>query len=150
MSTLSERYQQWLEQLEAQLQHITHDPVASMVEFTETIKAYYHAGLELSAYESQLFRETFFQQRQALERPSVIPESLWALWARLPDPTQVAWQELDMELSQAGHYQQGQQVGLGAYQCAQCGALQHHYHPGELRACDDCGHAQFTRRGIPE
>lgn len=152
---MQQKYQQWLADLATVLENSRGQQIKSLFELSETVSAYIKASRELTAYETQLFIETFFHQQagqaqqQSPQRPSLWPESLWQALAVVTDQTQVAWQELAADLSHQGIYLQGEPVGMGVYCCQHCGDAQHLTHPGELLHCSQCGGQRFVRRGIP-
>lgn len=76
MSELLHKYRQWLQQLELSLQSHLDPAVRPVVEVADTLAAYLQAGRDLTAYESQLFIETFFRQQQQSQPPSIWPETL--------------------------------------------------------------------------
>jgi hypothetical protein len=53
------------------------------------------------------------------------------------------------DLEHQGTYLQGEEVGMGLYQCQQCQQQQAFYHPAELGACVYCGGQHFSRLGLP-
>ncbi len=149
MPELLHKYRQWLQQLESSLQSHLDPAVRPVVEVADTLAAYLKAGRDLTAYESQLFIETFFRQQQQPQPPSIWPETLWQALAQVTDKTQVEWQELEQDLSHQGLYLQGETVGMGLYVCRQCGEALHYNHPAELLSCPACGGGHFLRRGLP-
>jgi rubrerythrin len=149
MSELLHKYRQWLQQLELSLQSHLDPAVRPVVEVADTLAAYLQAGRDLTAYESQLFIETFFRQQQQSQPPSIWPETLWQALAQITDKTQVEWQELEQDLSHQGLYLQGETVGMGLYVCRVCGENLRYNHPAELLTCPACGGGHFLRRGLP-
>lgn len=146
---MQQKYQEWLAQLAKAVTSSSEQQAKNLFELNETLAAYFKASRELTAYETQLFIETFFRQRQQADMPSLWPESLWQALAAITDQTQVAWQELADDLSHQGLYLQGEPVGMGLYCCEQCGEAQHLTHPAELLSCQQCGGERFVRRGMP-
>lgn len=149
MSEPVRRYQAWLEQLEATLQHINDRPLESLVQLMDTVAAFAKASADLTAFESRLFVETFFRQQQSSELPSLWPEGLWQQLSEITDKTQVEWLELSADLAHQGIYLQGELVGMGEYHCLHCGHVQAHYHPGQLLECSQCQQVRFLRQGLP-
>lgn len=149
MSDLLHKYRLWLQQLELSLQSGLDPALRPVVEVADTLAAYLKAGRDLTAYETQLFVETFFRQQQQPQPPSIWPETLWQMLAQVTDKTQVEWQELEQDLSHQGLYLQGETVGMGLYACRVCGEALHYNHPGELLPCPACGSGHFLRRGLP-
>jgi hypothetical protein len=149
MSTFAQRYQQWLAQLSQALLQARTEQVAPLVEFVDKVQAYVKAGSDLTAYESQLFIETFRRQLQEDEQPSIWPEALWLELSRVTDKTQVEWQELLQDLEHQGIYAQGEMVGMGVYCCRSCQQCLPYYHPAELQSCLQCGGLHFNRKGLP-
>lgn len=149
MADLLHKYRHWLQQLDLWLQSHVDASLKPAVDFTHTLAAYLQAGKELSAYETQLFIETFFRQQQQPQVPSIWPETLWQALAQVTDKTQVEWQELQEDLLHHGLYLQGEVVGMGLYQCRSCGESVHYNHPAELLCCPACGGGHFLRRGLP-
>ncbi|MFC0047724.1 zinc ribbon-containing protein [Rheinheimera tilapiae] len=152
MTDLMHKYRHWLQQLD-QLLHSAQaesDPLLRPAHHVaDTFSAYIKAGRDLTAYETQLFIETFFHQQQLPQPPSIWPETLWQLLAQVTDKTQVEWQELEQDLSHQGLYLQGEPVGMGLYLCRNCGETMHYNHPATLIPCPGCGGGHFLRRGLP-
>lgn len=148
---LQRQYREWLAGL---LQILSHEQqqlsqsMAPAVQALERVKAYLYAGRQLTADETHLFVETFFRQRAEPEQPVIWPEALWQALAAVTDQTQVAWQELELELTSEGVHQAGDIAGMGVYACQQCGEEQHLHHPAPLLTCS-CGYSCFVRRGLP-
>ncbi len=153
MQKFTEKYSQWLLDLQQMLRQARDQEVGKLLQFQETVKAYLKAGSDLTADETQLFIETFIRQsessQQAGEIPSLWSEALWVELALVTDKTQVEWQELRADLAHQGLYTQGEQVGMGLYCCNQCQQCQAYYHPTELTACLGCGGLHFSRQGLP-
>ena len=150
MSEFKDKYQNWLNELAAMFKQGRQQQLDHLVDFADTVKAYVKAGKELTAYETQLFIETFKRQAtEAEQAPSLWPETLWYELSLITDKTQIEWQELLQDLEHQGTYQQGEEVGMGLYQCQQCQQHQAFYHPGELDACVYCGGSLFSRDGFP-
>jgi DNA-directed RNA polymerase subunit RPC12/RpoP len=152
MADLMQKYRQWLQQLEQLIvntQSSNETAFQPAIQLVDTISAYAKAGRELTAYETQLFIESFFHQQQQPTAPSIWPETLWQLLAQITDKTQVEWQELEQDLSHQGLYLQGESVGMGLYVCRNCHGSVQYNHPAELLACPVCGHGHFLRRGLP-
>lgn len=149
MTDLLHKYRHWLQQLEMSLQSQFDPALKPVVEVAATLAAYLKAGRDLTAYETQLFIETFFRQQQQPQPPSIWPETLWQMLAQVTDKTQVEWQELEQDLSHQGLYLQGEMVGMGLYVCRVCGEALHYNHPAELLPCSACGGGHFLRRGLP-
>ena len=149
MSEFKDKYQNWLNELATMFKEGRQQQLDNLVSFADTIKAYAKAGKELTAYETQLFIETFFHQQQLPQPPSIWPETLWQLLAQVTDKTQVEWQELEQDLSHQGLYLQGEPVGMGLYLCRNCGETMHYNHPATLIPCPGCGGGHFLRRGLP-
>lgn len=149
MSDLISKYRLWLQQLEHRLQANIDPALQPVVSFARQLAAYVQAGKDLTAYETQLFVETFFRQQQQEQPPSIWPETLWQMLAQVTDKTQVEWQELQQDLSHQGVYLQGEQVGMGLYVCQMCGESVHYNHPAELLSCAGCGAGHFRREGLP-
>lgn len=149
MTELLQKYRQWLQQLELSLQSQLDPALKPVVAVADTLTAYLKAGRDLTAYESQLFIETFFRQQQQSQPPSIWPETLWQALAQVTDKTQVEWQELEQDLSHQGLYLQGETVGMGLYVCRVCDESLHYNHPAELLPCPACGSGHFLRRGLP-
>ncbi len=149
MSEPIRRYEQWLEQLDVKLQKLSDKPLESMAELLDVVADYMQATVDLTAYESRLFVETFFRQQQDQQLPSLWPEQLWQQLSTITDKTQVEWQELPIDLQHQGHYLEGEVVGMGQYHCERCGAVQTHFHPAALLSCTECQHVRFIRQGLP-
>jgi DNA-directed RNA polymerase subunit RPC12/RpoP len=149
MADLTQKYRYWLQQLDQWLQSDLDPTLKPAIDFAQTLADYLRAGRDLTAYESQLFIETFFRQQQQSQPPSIWPETLWQLFAQVTDKTQVEWQELEQDLSHQGLYLQGETVGMGLYVCRTCGESLHYNHPAELIRCPGCGSGHFLRRGLP-
>lgn len=152
MADLMQKYRHWLQQLDQRLQGQppgVDSTLKPAFQLAGTISAYVKAGRDLTAYETQLFIETFFHQQQQPQPPSIWPETLWQLLAQVTDKTQVEWQELEQDLSHQGLYLQGEFVGMGLYVCRDCNELLHYNHPAELIPCPACGGGHFLRRGLP-
>ncbi|MDP4537085.1 hypothetical protein Q3O60_12875 [Alkalimonas collagenimarina] len=155
MKELKQKYQQWLEQLAEMVQEAEKDSVDQLMELNQNIRAYFKAGRELTAYETQLFVETLKRQWQDADaaeqddQPSLWPEALWYELAQITDRTQVEWQELLEDFRHKGVYFQGERVGMGCYRCEHCAHLVNYYHPTELQACTNCGGVSFCREGVP-
>lgn len=150
MSEFKQKYQNWLDELAAMLNQGRQQQVDNLLSFADTIKAYVKAGKELTAYETQLFLETFKRQSAEVEdTPSLWPETLWYELSLITDTTQIEWQELMQELEHQGQYRKGEDVGMGLYQCQQCLQHQAFYHPGQLEACVYCKGELFSRQGLP-
>lgn len=150
MSEFKEKYQNWLNELATMLKQGRQQQLDNLVSFADTVKAYVKAGKELTAYETQLFIETFKRQAtEAEQAPSLWPETLWYELSLITDKTQIEWQELMQDLDHQGTYIQGEEVGMGLYQCQQCQQQQAFYHPAELGACVYCGGQHFSRHGLP-
>lgn len=148
---LQRKYRQWLADLQQILAHEQQqlaDSLSPAVQAIEVLKAYVEAGRQLTADETRLFIETFFRQRTEPQQPDIWPEALWQALAAATDQTQVAWQELELELTCQGLHQADALVGMGIYSCQQCGDTQHLHHPAPLLICQ-CGCKHFIRRGIP-
>ncbi len=71
MSEPIRRYEQWLEQLDVKLQKLSDKPLESMAELLDVVADYMQATVDLTAYESRLFVETFFRQQQDQQLPSL-------------------------------------------------------------------------------
>lgn len=149
MSEPIRRYEQWLEQLDIKLQKLSDKPLESVAELLDVVTDYAKASVDLTAYESRLFIETFFRQQQDQQMPSLWPEQLWQQLSAITDKTQVEWLELPIDLQHQGRYLQGEMVGMGQYHCEQCGAVQTHFHPAPLLKCTECQHVRFIRQGLP-
>ena len=149
MQDFSKAYQQWLLRLSDALRTAKQQQVQQLFTLTETVKAYIKAGADLTAYESQLFAETFKRQAAEDELPSLWPEALWYELSQVTDKTQLEWQELSSDFAHQGHYSVGEEVGMGLYQCQQCQQQLAFYHPAELGACVYCGGTHFSRKGLP-
>ena len=151
LAEIQRKYREWLTGLQHILSHeqqLLSQSLTPAVQALELVKAYLHAGRQLTADETHLFVETFFRQRAEPEQPSIWPEALWQALAAATDQTQVAWQELELELTSEGLHQAGDIAGMGVYSCRQCGEDQHLHHPAPLLICA-CGHTRFVRRGLP-
>ncbi len=149
MSELLQKYRQWLQQLEMSLQIHLDPALKPVVEVADTLAAYLKAGRDLTAYESQLFIETFFRQQLQPQAPSIWPETLWKMLAQVTDKAQVEWLELEQDLSHQGLYLQGETVGMGLYVCRVCGESLQYNHPAELIPCPVWGGGLYLRRGLP-
>ncbi len=150
MAEFKQKYQQWLNNLTQALQQAEQQQVDNLLQLSATLKAYLKAGKELSAYETQLFLETFKRQSaEADETPSFWPEALWQEISLITDRTQVEWSELLEDFKHKGVYYQGEIVGMGRYCCQQCQHTIDYTHPAELLACSHCGGVQFFRDGLP-
>ena len=143
------KYQHWLTDLAAAVSQAKQQQVAQLFNLTETIKAYWQAGQDLTALEASLFVETFRRQAKADDIPSYWPEALWYELAQVTDKTQLEWQELTSDFVHQGHYQAGEDIGMGLYCCDNCGASQGYFHPTVLAECVDCGGLHFHRQGLP-
>ncbi len=149
MQDFTNKYQQWLKQLSDAVVSAKEQQVTQLFELGETIKAYLKAGSDLTAYETTLFLETLKRQSAEEELPSLWPEALWYELSQVTDKTQLEWQELSSDFAHQGHYQAGEEVGMGLYYCDACSATLPYYHPSELVVCPDCGGHLFHRRGLP-
>ncbi len=149
MAGFEQKYQQWLTQLSQALVQARTEQVGQLVELVQKVQAYLKAGSDLTAYETQLFIETFKRQVEADERPSIWPEALWYELSRVTDKTQVEWQELLQDLEHHGIYAQGEFVGMGLYCCRSCQHCLPYYHPAQLQSCLQCGGLHFSRKGLP-
>lgn len=148
MASFEQRYQQWLTQLSQALSQARTEQVGSLVGVVDKVQAYIKAGSDLTAYETQLFVETFRRQSQEPEQPSIWPEALWLELSRVTDKTQVEWQEFLQDLEHQGIYAQGEMVGMGLYCCRRCQQSLAYYHPAELQSCLHCGGLHFHRKGL--
>lgn len=149
MQDFSKAYQQWLLRLSDALYTAKQQQVERLFTFGETLKAYLKAGSDLTAYETQLFVETFKRQAKQDELPSLWPEALWYELSQVTDKTQLEWQELTSDFAHQGHYHAGEEVGMGLYCCDACQATLPYYHPATLVVCSSCGGALFHRQGLP-
>jgi hypothetical protein len=149
MQDFSKKYQDWLSALSAALQQTRLQQVQQLFTLSETVKAYFKAGADLTAYETQLFVETFKRQSSEDQLPSLWPEALWYELSQVTDKTQLEWQELTSDFAHQGHYQAGEDVGMGLYCCEACQATLPYYHPAVLVVCPSCGGALFQRQGLP-
>lgn len=149
MADLLHKYRYWLQQLDQWLQTELDPALKPAVQLTHTLADYLQAGKDLSQYETQLFIETFFRQQQQLQVPSIWPETLWQMLAKVTDKAQVEWLELEQDLSHQGLYLQGETVGMGLYVCRVCGESLQYNHPAELIPCPGCGGGLYLRRGLP-
>lgn len=146
------KYRQWLHDMDVavrQAQPALTPAIRPALTLLDTVAAYLKAGRELTAYETQLFIETFFHQQQQTDPPSIWPETLWQSLAQVTDKTQVEWQELQQDLLHQGLYSQGEWVGMGVYVCVHCGEASHYNHAAELLVCPQCQGGRFVRRGLP-
>jgi rubrerythrin len=149
MQDFSKGYQQWLFNLSDALHHAKQHQVERLFTFSETVRAYMKAGSDLTAYETALFIETFKRQAKQDELPSLWPEALWYELSQVTDKTQLEWQELSSDFAHQGHYQAGEEVGMGLYCCDACQATIPYYHPAALAVCPACGGTLFHRQGLP-
>ncbi len=149
MQDFSSAYQQWLLRLSDALHQAKQQQVERLFTFSETVRAYLKAGSDLTAYETQLFVETFKRQSAEDELPSLWPEALWYELSQVTDKTQLEWQELSSDFAHQGHYSAGEEVGMGLYCCEACQETLHYYHPAVLVECPSCGGALFQRHGLP-
>lgn len=149
MQDFSKKYQDWLSALSAALQQTRLQQVQQLFTLSETVKAYFKAGADLTAYETQLFVETFKRQSSEDQLPSLWPEALWYELSQVTDKTQLEWQELTSDFAHQGHYHAGEEVGMGLYCCEACQATLPYYHPAVLVVCPSCGGALFQRQGLP-
>lgn len=149
MQDFTHKYQQWLNQLSDAVRQAKEQQVSQLFELGETVKAYLKAGSDLTAYETTLFLETLKRQSAEEVLPSLWPEALWYELSQVTDKTQLEWQELSSDFAHQGHYQVGEEVGMGLYCCDACSATLPYYHPAELVVCPDCGGHLFHRRGLP-
>jgi hypothetical protein len=149
MQDFHARYQQWLNELAETISQAKQQQVSQLFNLSETLKAYWKAGNELTAYETSLFVETFRRQSAEESMPSLWPETLWYELAQVTDKTQLEWQELQSDLLHQGVYQAGEEVGMGIYSCAHCGESLTYYHPAVLAECVSCGAVEFRRQGLP-
>ncbi|MEH8020048.1 MULTISPECIES: zinc ribbon-containing protein [Rheinheimera] len=159
MTDFIKKYNAWLHEFTQIMQQAERRQLDNMVDFAEQLKAYLHAGKELSAYETQLFVETLRRQWQGYNKqqeeqdsttiPSLWPEALWQELSAITDKSQLEWQELAQDFKHQGVYYQGEIVGMGRYRCSQCLNCADYTHPSELLACSQCGAVQFFREGLP-
>lgn len=149
MSDFKQHYQQWLSGLSDAILLAKQQQVTQLYNFSETLKAYWKAGNQLTAYETSLFIETFRRQSSETTLPSLWPEKLWYELAQVTDLTQLEWQELQSDFLHHGVYLAGEEVGMAEYKCAACGEAVVFYHPGMLSECVSCGANQFHRHGLP-
>ena len=149
MQDFSKKYQDWLSALSAALQQARLQQVQQLFTLSETVRAYFKAGADLTAYETQLFVETFKRQSSEDQLPSLWPEALWYELSQVTDKTQLEWQELTSDFAHQGHYQAGEEVGMGLYCCEACQETLPSYHPAVLVVCPSCGGALFQRQGLP-
>lgn len=151
LARIQRQYREWLAGLLQILNHEQQQLSQSMtpaVHALQQVKAYLQAGRQLTADETHLFVETFFRQQGEPEPPSIWPETLWQALSSVTDQTQVAWHDLQLELTSEGLHYAGDIAGMGVYACRQCGDEQHVHHPVPLLNCA-CGHLSFVRRGLP-
>ena len=104
MADFVKKYQRWLSEFNHTLHEAQQQQLNNMVDFVSELKAYVKAGKELSAYETQLFIETFKRQwHEYVETqdqqpdddiPSLWPEALWQELSNITDKSQLEWQEL--------------------------------------------------------
>lgn len=149
MQDFANKYQQWLKQLSDAVLTAKEQQVTQLFELGETVKAYLKAGSDLTAYETALFLETLKRQSAEDELPSLWPEALWYELSQVTDKTQLEWQELNSDFAHQGHYQAGEEVGMGLFCCEVCQATLPYYHPAVLAVCPACGGALFHRQGLP-
>lgn len=149
MQNFHARYQQWLNELAETIYQAKQQQITQLFNLSETLKAYWKAGNDLTAYETSLFIETFRRQSTEQNMPSLWPETLWCELAQVTDKTQLEWQELQSDLLHQGVYRAGEEVGMGIYSCALCGESLTFYHPAELGECVSCGATEFRRQGLP-
>jgi len=149
MQEFHARYQQWLNELAETISRAKQQQIAQLFNLSETIKAYWKAGNDLTAYETSLFIETFRRQSGEQSMPSLWPETLWYELAQVTDKTQLEWLELQSDFLHQGVYQAGEEVGMGIYSCHHCGESQTYYHPAVLDECVVCGAVAFHRQGLP-
>lgn len=149
MQDFHARYQQWLDELAETISQAKQQQITQLFNLSETLKAYWRAGNDLTAYETSLFIETFRRQSTEPSMPSLWPEALWYELAQVTDKTQLEWQELQSDLLHQGVYPAGEEVGMGIYSCNHCGELQTYYHPAVLEECLACGAVEFRRQGLP-
>lgn len=149
MQDLSHRYQQWLDGLAEAISQAKQQQVTQLFNLSQTLKAYWKAGNDLTAYETSLFIETFRRQSDEATLPSLWPETLWYELAQVTDKTQLEWQELQSDFLHQGVYVAGEEVGMAVYCCLSCGESVVFYHPGTLDECTCCGAKQFHRQGLP-
>ena len=100
MQDFHARYQQWLHELAETISLAKQQQITQLFNFSETLKAYWKATNELTAYETSLFIETFRRQSAEESLPSLWPETLWYELAQVTDKTQLEWQELQQRLLQ--------------------------------------------------
>lgn len=159
MADFVKKYQQWLDEFNHNLRQAEQQQLTHMVSFVDGLKAYIKAGKELSAYETQLFVETFKRQwhehttakphSAENSTPSLWPEALWQELSNITDKSQLEWQELAQDFRHKGIYFQGEMVGMGRYRCEKCLTHIDYTHPSPLLACSQCGGVQFFREGLP-
>ncbi|OBP15942.1 hypothetical protein A5320_00415 [Rheinheimera sp. SA_1] len=149
MQDFHARYQQWLNELAAAISLAKQQQVTQLFNLSETLKAYWKAGNELTAYETSLFIETFRRQSDEQTMPSLWPETLWYELAQVTDKTQLEWQDLQSDFVHNGVYLAGEEVGMGIYCCYDCGGSVVFYHPASLGECAACGANRFRRQGLP-
>ena len=149
MQDFNQRYQQWLADLATAISLAKQQHIGQLFNLSETLKAYWKAGNELTAYETSLFIETLRRQSEESKQPYLWPEALWYELAQVTDQTQLEWQELQSDFIHQGVYQAGEEVGMAIYHCTQCGESVVFYHPGTLSACIACGAESFQRHGLP-
>ncbi|RVU37341.1 hypothetical protein EOE67_10675 [Rheinheimera riviphila] len=149
MQDFHTRYQQWLNELAAAISQAKQQQVTQLFNLSETLKAYWKAGNDLTAYETSLFIETFRRQSDEQTMPSLWPETLWYELAQVTDKTQLEWQDLQSDFVHNGVYLAGEEVGMGMYCCYDCGGSVVFYHPAMLGECAACGAIRFRRQGLP-